>query len=560
MSAEVVEAGVLDVLVVGAGPAGMLLALALHRQGVRCRVVDMDEGPTDLTRAPVLWQRTQEVLAALGVRGAWLPESEEMREESLHFYGSFAGTLSLSAPDSPFPKAIYAGQDVTERLLEEHLGERGVAVEHGREVISYREDGAVATVTVRTGDGREEDVSARWVVSAEGAHSVVRRALGLDFEGEKYVGYRVHIADVHARWTVATPVGQTFFYVDEGGYLGGQRLPGHPDRFYFYILTPDDRPDDHSNELPLEEAQRLVRQFSGDDAATLSEPRWLNSARYRHGLADTYAKGRGFLVGDAARSAPPLYGQGMNYAMQDAWNLAWKLGHVVRGLAPEALLETYDGERHPVGADLDARIDGTFRFITEPKPLQARVVPALAPTVLEVGLAERSFNRAFTEVAVSYAGTGLSEQRSSLGKLEGGDRVPSLWVKRLPDCEQANLLDLFDGDRWTLLVIAAAGSEPQRARPLVDEALTHQGRYPQALRAVLLSLGPRRPDPLGLETLVDAEGRFARDHHLPDAGMLLVRPDGYVGFAAREGGDALAAYLQRWMLPEQPAARVTATA
>jgi len=540
-------AGVLDVLVVGAGPAGLLLALALHRHGVRCRIVDKDDGPTDLTRAPVLWQRTQEILAALGIRDSWLPETEEMREEALHFYGAFAGTVPLSAPDSVYPKALYAGQDVTERLLEAHLTELGVPVEHGTEVLSYDEGEESATVTVRTNNGREEAVTARWVVSAEGSRSVVRRDLGLDFAGEKYLGYRIHIADVHARWTLATPVGQTFFYIDKGEYMGGQRLPGHPDRFYFYILTVDDRPDDDSNELALEEVQRLVRQISGDDAATLSEPRWLNSARYRHGLAETYARGRGFLVGDAARVAPPLYGQGMNYAMQDAWNLAWKLGHVVRGLAPEALLETYDSERRPVGAALDARIDATFRFITEPKPLQAAAVRAVAPLVLKSGLADAALGRAFTEVAVSYAGTGLSGQQSSLGRLQAGDRVPPLWVKRLPEYDQANLIDLFDGDRWTLLVMAPAGSDPHRAQPLVDEALTYGARFPQALRTVLLSTGPQRPGPLGLETVVDAEGRFARDHHLPATGVLLVRPDGYLGYAAQVGGTGLAAYFERWL-------------
>lgn len=539
--------GVSDVLVVGAGPAGLLLALALHRHGVRCRIVDKDDGPTDLTRAPVLWQRTQEILAALGIRDSWLPETEEMREEALHFYGAFAGTVPLSAPDSVYPKALYAGQDVTERLLEAHLTELGVPVEHGTEVLSYDEGEESATVTVRTDDGREEAVTARWVVSAEGSRSVVRRDLGLDFAGEKYLGYRIHIADVHARWTLATPVGQTFFYINKGEYMGGQRLPGHPDRFYFYILTVDDRPDDESNELALEEVQRLVRQISGDDAATLSEPRWLNSARYRHGLAETYARGRAFLVGDAARVAPPLYGQGMNYAMQDAWNLAWKLGHVVRGLAPEALLETYDSERRPVGAALDARIDTTFRFITEPKPLQAAAVRAVAPLVLKTGLADAALGRAFTEVTISYAGTGLSEQQSSLGRLQAGDRVPPLWVKRLPEYDQANLIDLFDGDRWTLLVMAPAGGDPHRAQPLVDEALAYGARFPLALGTVLLSTGPQRPDPLGLETVVDAEGRFARDHHLPSTGVLLVRPDGYLGYAAQVGGTGLAAYSERWL-------------
>ena len=536
----------LDVLIVGAGPSGMLLGAALHRHGTRCRIVDKDAGPTDLTRAPVLWQRTQEILAALGIRDHWLPEAEEVREESLHLYGKFAGGLSLSAPNSPYPQALYAGQDVTERLLDAHMSAIGMPVEYGREVLSYQGDARSATVTISSDAGEEETVTARWVVSAEGSHSVVRRALGLDFAGEKYVGYRIHIADVHARWTIATPIGQTFFFVEKGGYMGGQRMPGHPDRFYFYILTADEDPSVESDELSIEEAERLVRRFSGDEAATLSEPRWLNAARYRHGLARTYHEDRAFLIGDAARSAPPLYGQGMNYAMQDAWNLAWKLAHVVNGLAPETLLRTFDAERRKVGADLDARIDGTFRFITQPKPLQATAIKAVAPALLRSGLVDRSFNQAFTEIAVGYGGVGLSQEASSLGGLNGGDRAPALWVKRLPDCTHANLLDLFDGLRWTLLAIAPAGDDPATAQSLIDQALAKQMAFPHALRAVLLSHGPRRPDTLRMETVVDAEGRYPRDHGLPATGLLLVRPDGYIGWAG-SGGRALDAYCDRWL-------------
>ena len=365
----------LDVLIIGAGPSGMTLAAALQRQGVQFRIIDKDDKPTDLTRAPVLCQRTQEILASIGIRDMWLPESDEMREESLHFYGKAAGELPVAAVNSPYPKALYAGQNVTERLLDRHLSETGCRVDYRTEAVFYQEKADAACVTIRDADGVEELVRARWVMSAEGSKSVVRHAAGLDFEGEKYLGYRIHIADVKAKWTLATPVGQTFFYVEKHGYMGGQRLPGHPDRFYFYILTKDEHPDDDSNELDIREAERLVRQFSGDEDATLFDPNWLNTARYRHGLADTYRKGRALLIGDTARSAPPLYGQGMNYAMRDAWNLA----HVVKGWGPEALLDTFAAERRKLGAELDARIDGTFRFVTEPKPLQATLVGAVCP-------------------------------------------------------------------------------------------------------------------------------------------------------------------------------------
>lgn len=544
----------LDVLIVGAGPSGMLLAAALERHDIRFRIVDQDEGPTSDTRAPVLWQRTQEILATLGMRDLWVPESEEMLEESLHFYGRFAGALSVTAPNSPYPKARYVGQDVTERLLEQHLGELGVQVERGTRAVSYADEPTAARVTLERSDSGREDVRADWVVSAEGSHSVVRHDLGLDFAGEKYLGYRIHVADVQAHWTLATPVGQTFFFVEDHGYMGGERMPGHPDRFYFYILTVDDKPDDDSNELSLEEAQRLVRQFSGDDAATLSDPIWLNSARYRHGLARTYAQGRAFLVGDTARSAPPLYGQGMNYAMHDVWNLAWKLGHVVRGLAPASLLQTFDEERRKVGGDLDALIDGTFRFITKPKPLQATAVRAVMPTLLKSELVTRPFNQQFTEVAVTYAGLGVSAQKNSLGKLHAGDRLPALWVKQLPECTSANLLDLVDGVHWTYLVVGPAGSDPGRTQGLLDDAAATAATYPDAVRAALLTQGPRRPDLVRVTTLVDAEGRFVRDQRLPDLAVVLVRPDGYIGWVGEQAGQELHDFLSRWLLPVPSAA------
>lgn len=537
----------LEVLVVGAGPAGMTLAAALRRHGVRFRIIDRDEGPTDATRAPVLWQRTQEYLATLGVRDLWLPESQPVQEESLHLYGKPAGTLALRVPESPYPQALLAPQATTERLLDKHLSTVGAAVEYGHEALAYREVVDHAEVTVRRADGDEETIRARYVVAAEGARSVVRRDAGLDFESEKYIGFRIHTADVRAHWTYATPVGQLFFLVGQGCYLGGQRLPGDPDRFYFYILTPDETPDYGGHEVALKDVQALVRQISGDEGATLTDAIYLNTARYQHGLAATYRRGRALLVGDAARSAPPLYGQGMNYAMHDAANLAWKLAHVVAGLAPETLLDTYASERRALGAALDARIDRTFRFITEPKLFQAPLVRAVAPVLLGRDAVKHLAEPAFTEVELSYAGVGLTEAASALGAIKGGDRAPALWVKRLPECGLANLLDLYDGLRWMLLVIASTEEEPGVVRRLCEAARDRAAKRPRILRAALVSAGPTRPGPLVIETLVDAEGRLARTHDLPASGVLLVRPDGYVAHAGREIAEDLDGYLARWL-------------
>ena len=174
-----------------------------------------------------------------------------MNEESLHFCGRYAGSLSMVAPNGAYLKALYAGQDVTERSLDAHLADVGHPVEYGRELVSYGEWATAAISVVRDRQDGGETISARRVVSAEGSRSVVRNATGLDFDGEKYVGYRIHVADVSVRWTLATQPGQTFFYILEHGYMGGQRMPGGPDRFYFYILTPDETPDNDDHDLKL---------------------------------------------------------------------------------------------------------------------------------------------------------------------------------------------------------------------------------------------------------------------------------------------------------------------
>ena len=282
----------------------------------------------------------------------------------------------------------------------------------------------------------------------------------------------------------------------------------------------------------------------------LSNPYWLNSARYRHGLAETYRKGRAVLVGDAARSDPPLYGQGMNYGMQDSWNLAWKLAYVVKGLGPEELLDTYAAERRKLGAELDKRIDSTFRFITDPKPFQSSLVRAVLPPLLSSDRIQSAFGQQLTEMELTYAGVGLNEKETALGDLKSGTRAPALWVKRLPDCALANLLDLYDGRHWTLLVIAAPeedGSGAAARQALMNYAGSMQSRFPQALQAVLLSEGPKRPGILPFTTLVDAEARFIREHHLPRLSLLLVRPDGYLAWAAKEGDAELDSYLEHWL-------------
>ena len=543
---------VAEVLVVGAGPGGMTLAYLLHQQGVAVRIVDQDAGPTDGTRAPVLWQRTQEILAAAGLRDAWLTGTYPQAEESMHFYGEPSAVVPLLDAASPYERPIVAPQAVTEQILSRRLTEAGLAVEYNTKAIAYAEADGQAQVRVCRADGREETLAAQWVVAAEGAKSMIRRSVGLDFEEKKYAGYRIHIADVVADWTLATPVGQGYFFIEKKAYMGGQRLPGEPNRFYFYILTEDDEPDNNSHELNLDKMQQLVRTISGDDQAVLSALRWGTTSRYSHGVAPAFRKGRALLLGDTAKIVIPLFGQGMNYAIHDAWNLAWKLRYVVRGWASDQLLDTYSAERRSLAQQLDERISSAFRLITEPQPLQASALRAAVPLALATDALQEVALRSMTELDLNYAGLGLSPEKTSVGKLRAGARVPAVWTKQLPECALVNLLDLFDGATWTLLLVHRAGADAEQCHAEIAAASTLQARYDAVLRAVLLSGGPRRPASSRLQTLVDAEERLARTQDLPPIAALLVRPDGYLALVAERVGDGVAAYLAHWLTVPEP--------
>jgi 3-(3-hydroxy-phenyl)propionate hydroxylase len=539
--------GLAEVLIVGAGPGGLSLAYFLHRLGVAVRIIDKDAGPTDGTRAPVLWQRTQEILAAAGLRDAWLAGTHPQTEESLHFYGEASAVVPLLDAASPYERPMVAPQAFTEQTLARCLAEAGLVVEYTTEAIGYAEINGRAEVRVRRAEGREETLAAQWVVAAEGAKSIIRARVGLDFDAQKYEGYRIHIADVTAEWTYPTPVGQGYFFIQEKAYLGGQRLPGEPNRFYFYILTVDDEPANPSNELDLAKMQQLVRDLTGDDQAVLSALHWGTTSRYRHGVAPSFRKGRALLLGDTAKIVIPLYGQGMNYAIHDAWNLAWKLQHVLRNWATDQLLDTYTDERRGLALQLDERITRTFYFITAPKPLQAPLMRTAVPLALssehlrEVGL------RSLSELDLSYAGLGLSPQNSTVGKLQAGDRMPALWTKQLPECASVNLLDLFDGTRWTLLLVHRAGADADQCHAEIAAASALAARYEPVLRAVVLHGGPRRPAASRLQTLVDAEERLARAQDLPAISALLVRPDGYLALVTDAVTAGVPTYLAHWL-------------
>ncbi|WP_409180379.1 rifampin monooxygenase [Amycolatopsis sp. VS8301801F10] len=332
-----------DVIVVGAGPAGVMLAAELRLHGVRVVVLEKEEEPPKYVRALGMHSRSMEVLDQRGMLEPFLAEG------STHPVGGFFAGIARPAPerlDTSHPYVLGLPQPITDRLLAEHAVKAGAEIRRGCEVVGLSQDGD--GVNVSLADGSE--LRARYVVGCDGGRSTVRKALGVAFPGEParrevLLGEMEATADPAEISALVMEIRKTQLWFGVGPLRDGM----------FRVVVPAAGVvEDRDARTPtLEEVKQQLREYAGTDFGVHS-PRWLSRFGDATRQAEHYRVGRVLLAGDAAHVHPPLGGQGLNLGIQDAFNLGWKLAAEVNGWAPEGLLDTYEAERHPVA---DAVLD-----------------------------------------------------------------------------------------------------------------------------------------------------------------------------------------------------------
>ncbi|MEU8123971.1 FAD-dependent monooxygenase [Spirillospora sp. NPDC049024] len=362
-----------NVLIVGAGPTGLLLAGDLAAAGIGCTVLERrPEETTNLTRAFAVHARTLEMLDARGVAEELVATGT--RVGRLRLLGSTA--LDLSRLPGRFPYVLVTPQYETERVLRERALSAGAQIVHGAEAVGLRQDAAGVDVDVRDAGGGTRTLRASYVVGADGVRSTVREALGLPFPGRAAVR-SVMLADVRLDRAPADvlsvgAVGDAFAFLAPFG-----------DGWYRVIAWNRRRQAPDSEPVDMDELREVTRRALGTDLG-MGEPRWTSRFHSDERQVPRYRVGRAFLAGDAAHVHSPAGGQGMNTGMQDAANLGWKLAAELRGWAPSWLLDSYHEERHPVGRLVLRRSGALLRFaLAEPRSLRAaRAAAAYAATHL----------------------------------------------------------------------------------------------------------------------------------------------------------------------------------
>ena len=408
-----------QVLVVGAGPAGLTLASELLAQGVTTRIIDQRDGPVTESRALALHARSLELFDAAGIADRMVAAGQPMRRMHMYLDGSELIRLEFRHNRSRFGYGLGIPQRETELILRERIAELGGEVEPRMELLAFEQCETGVLAQVKEAGGAVQSIKAEFMVGCDGAHSRVRNGLGLKFEGRPYPE-RWLMADGRIDWNTSPDESHAFFR-SRGGAMVLLPLPG---RLWRVVLpfVGERAPGNPT----LEEIQTLIDQRA-PRRLVLSDPIWLTEFSCQLRLANGYRAGRVLLAGDAAHIHTPAGGQGMNVAIQDAFNLAWKLSLVVSGSSPDWLLDTYETERRPVAASVLQLTDGIVTMARITNPVKRLLRDAIVPFASRLPVIQERATRRTGQLHVSYRSSRLAVGTSA------GDRMPDVQVggKRL---------------------------------------------------------------------------------------------------------------------------------
>jgi len=445
------------VLIVGAGPTGLVLALWLTRLGVGVRIVDKRTEVEATSRAIGVQARTLELYKQIGLADAVIERGRKAPAANLWVTGRNATRFSfghMGASLSPFPYALVFPQDEHERLLIERLAGLGVEVERRTELLGFEEADGGVRARLKRPDEAPETCKAAFIAGCDGAHSTVRETLKIGFSGGTYA-HLFYVADVQAGGAAMN--GELHVGLDANDFLVVFPLKGDG-RARLIGTVRDDAGDRNGNPTWNDVGKRVIESMH----INVGRVNWFSTYRVHHRVADHFRKGRAFLLGDAAHIHSPVGGQGMNTGIGDAVNLAWKLAAVMRGRAEASLLDSFEPERIAFARRLVETTDRVFTGVTSSgladRWVRLNLVPFLLPLLFKFEAVRHFMFRTVSQAAVNYRASSLSEGRA--GPVHGGDRLP--WVQAGLNGFADNFAPLTSLD-WQVHVYGDAAPEIQAA-------------------------------------------------------------------------------------------------
>lgn len=512
-----------EVLIVGAGPSGLTLAIECCRHGVPIRIIDHHAAHSTQSKALAIWSATLECFGAMGVVDQFLKEALPIQ----HFVFADQGKILNKIPanrgiDSIYPSPVILPQSQTEEILEQRLASFGVKVERNITLKTFSQEEDQVTAEIVTADGFSEEIVVRYLVGCDGAKSSVRHGLGLDFVGEtEQHGFILIDAKVEG------PLSEDSVFINWGEGYTLAFFPIKKDVFRIFTQRKDlnDR-----TEPTIEEMQRYLEQ-AGLGSLRLYDAEWLSYFSVNERIASHNYVGNVFLVGDACHIHSPAGGQGMNTGIQDAFNLGWKLKLMLEGKGDHKMIaETYFQERYPVAKAL---IEETTTLLHAgiTKSTVARIAKdILIGLFLHAPILQEMIAGKFSEMNIHYPHSALIEHDSlsvDKRKYQAGWRVYNAPVVHAGTGEEVALWKEFLKTGHTLLLFSGQHLSEER-RFLMEELLEHARVLKLAPQPLVVWHGLIPISPSKASHFLDPEGKAHQHFGVTSASWILVRPDLYV--------------------------------
>lgn len=511
-----------DVIIVGAGPTGLSLAVQLLRFGIDFVIVDKKEDVTDLSKAVVVHARTLEIYDQVGLAQKAVAGGEIVEKGALMHGGKISARLDFSGFGgqlSPFPFVLSFEQSKNERLLYEHLQHHGKDVQWQTELVSLTQDADGVKAVLKAANG-EQTIEARYLVGCDGASSLTRHLLGLRFAGSTYPRL-FYVADVNMEFQAE----EATFYGAFGRNSFVLMFPMQGKKHWRLIGNLPEYDDQVDRDVTYDEVEDKVKQLV-QCPLEITDVRWFSTYKVHTRHAEPFSSGRCFLVGDAAHIHTPAGGQGMNTGIQDAYNLAWKIAFVLSGHAGDSLLETYTEERLANAKRLLQTTDQFFEVAAGDQWylqfFRDHILPGLASFVTQFGVAKEFLFPMVSQIGLNYRDSSLSRYQGDREfEVKAGDRMPYFLM------DGANVYDKLRDPKFHLLVFS------DREQGYEGLKLELENKYGNLVDFNVILLYPRVVKIFGINRPF----------------QVLLRPDNYIGFISTKLSlDDLKAYLWQFSI------------
>jgi 2-polyprenyl-6-methoxyphenol hydroxylase-like FAD-dependent oxidoreductase len=415
-----------SVLIVGAGPSGLMMAAQLLRYGVQPVIIDSKQGPTDKSKALAVQARSMEIFRQMGLIDKVINSSKAVAGAVINQEGREMASLALDGIGkelTAFPYIYMYQQSKTERLLLDYLTLNCCPVYWDTTLLSVEQDKSKVTLQLQAGD-ETQTLTCDWLIAADGARSPIRKQLQLPFNGDTYK-HQFYVADVKIEGVLGDKVN---LYLSKKGFAGFFLMPEE-----HYCRIVGNLPDEFDNreDIQMEDVLPYLDSITGG-GVKIEHTNWFATYKLHHRMAGKFRDNRCFLIGDAAHIHSPVGGQGMNTGLQDAYNLAWKLAGVVNHQLKESILESYATERMPVARELLNTTDRIFKMILSRNWFVNMFKKWLLPVILKNAWnkpgSRQSFFKRVSQTGISYRDSKINLNLSHATNIKAGDRLPYLKV------------------------------------------------------------------------------------------------------------------------------------